>query len=201
MVHQSRPRPITFSFLARGSVRGDREGRSVCTAGGGLCRIFWENWETRVFGLWGNSDEMATPPRVRRGAFQSVVSRARSMKNILAGPDASDGPPEPSETVRMIVGVRLKNAAGFLSQQPASFVAELCQVFSKTRKPRFSGVPPIVAKSSPCCTSSPPLTEVLLASAREKNECDRAPTALMRLQSRPRPKTFVFLARGKTWLS
>ena len=40
MVHPDHRRPITFIFLARGSVCDEREGRSACTSVGGLCQIF-----------------------------------------------------------------------------------------------------------------------------------------------------------------
>ena len=72
------------------------------------------------------------------GTFQIAVSRTRPVKNILAGPDDSGGPPEPSETARMLFGVRPKNWAEILSQQPAAFVDGLLPILGKTGKPGFS---------------------------------------------------------------
>ena len=44
----------------------------------------------------GKSEKVGPTSRPDFGAFQMAVSRARPLKNILAGPDGSGGPPEPS---------------------------------------------------------------------------------------------------------
>ena len=46
-----------------------------------------------------------------RSAFQIAVSRARAVKNILAGPDGSGAPPEPSGPARIFSTARARETA------------------------------------------------------------------------------------------
>ena len=57
---------------------------------------FWGKLENPGFQVLGKSDKLATPPRVRRGTVQTADSRARPIKNVPAGPDASGSPTEAS---------------------------------------------------------------------------------------------------------
>ena len=57
---------------------------------------FWGKPENPGFQVLGKSDKLATPPRVRRDTVQTTDSRARPIKNVPAGPDASVGLPETS---------------------------------------------------------------------------------------------------------
>ena len=77
-------------------------------SGGRTLADFWENWKTRVFRFWGKSEKVGPTSRPRFGAFQIAVSRARAVKNILAGPDGSGGPPEPSGSARIFFSVRTR---------------------------------------------------------------------------------------------
>ena len=99
------------------------------------------SWVFGVSVVFGDPTFSYFSPDLRQagGTFQIAVSRTRPVKNILAGPDDSGGPPEPSETARMLFGVRPKNWAEILSQQPAAFVGGLWRILGKTGKPGFSG--------------------------------------------------------------
>ena len=57
---------------------------------------FWGKPENPGFQVLGKSHKLATPPRVRRGTVQTADSRARPIKSIPAGPDASGSPTEAS---------------------------------------------------------------------------------------------------------
>ena len=97
-----------------------------------------QNAKTWIFAFCHKTDNLPPTARSPYSVSKTAPSRARPEKNIPAGPDSSGGPPEPSETVRMFAGVRLRNTAEMLSQPLKSFVAEHCRIFGKTRKPRFS---------------------------------------------------------------
>ena len=63
--------------------------------------------------FWGTPFFSYFSPNFRqaRGAFQIAVSRARAVKNILAGPDASGGPTEASGPARMFFWDRVREGA------------------------------------------------------------------------------------------
>ena len=88
---------------------------------------FWGNLDFP--GFWGILRKVAPGAGSSYPVSNSAPSRARATKNIPAGPDGSGGPPEPSETARIMSGVRLRNAAELLSQRSASFVAKLLSDF------------------------------------------------------------------------
>ena len=77
-------------------------------SGGRTLADFWENWKTRVFRFWEKSEKVGPTSRPRFGAFQIAVSRARAVKNILAGPDGSGAPPEPSGPARIFFMARAR---------------------------------------------------------------------------------------------
>ena len=57
--------------------------------------------ETGVFGLFANSEKALPGAGSSTLVSKTAPSRARPLKNILAGPDGSGGQPEPSGPVRM----------------------------------------------------------------------------------------------------
>ena len=84
-------------------------------SGGRTLADFWENWKTRVFRFWEKSEKVGPTSRPGFGAFQIAVSRARAVKSILAGPDASVGPPEASGPARMLFWDRVREGAELLT--------------------------------------------------------------------------------------
>ena len=105
--------------------------------------------------------------RLARGAFQMAVSRARSIKNILVGPDGPCGPPEPSGPARMIFGMRWRNGAELVSQQRESFVAELFSDFPQNAKTKVFQFSQNRTKCSPRCTSAEHETRLPSSRARK----------------------------------
>ena len=160
-----------FAVLAR--ARADRVGGggSVCTAGAGLWRILGKPGFFRVL---GNSEKVAPGAGSSYPVSNSAPSRARATKNIPAGPDGSGGPPEPSETARIMSGVRLRNAAELLSQRSASFVAKLLSDFWPNAKTQV--FPKIRQRPPPAVhTERPPRSPHTLPRAR--NAKQNAPRA------------------------
>ena len=80
-------------------------------SGGRTLADFWETWKTRVFRFSEKSEKVGPTSRPGFGAFQIAVSRARAVKNILAGPDGSEGPPEPSGPARILLTARARETA------------------------------------------------------------------------------------------
>ena len=70
-------------------------------SGGGTLSGFWQNAKTVFSSFSAKMAFFPSPPRVRRGTVQIAVSRARSIKNILTGPDGPDAPSEPSGPARI----------------------------------------------------------------------------------------------------
>ena len=62
---------------------------------------FWGKLENPGFQVLGNSEKSAPGAGSSSLVSTTAPSRARFIKNILAGPDASVGPPEPSGTARI----------------------------------------------------------------------------------------------------
>ena len=67
-------------------------------SGGRPLADFGETW---VFGFLGNSEKVAPGAGSSYLVSKTAPSRARPLKNILAGLDGLGGPPEPSGPVRM----------------------------------------------------------------------------------------------------
>ena len=97
-----------FAVLAR--ARADRVGGGgpACTAGGGLWRIFGKTGFSKILGNSGKVAPGAGSPCL---VSKTAPSRARPLKNILAGTDGSGGPPEPSGPARMFFSDRAREGA------------------------------------------------------------------------------------------
>ena len=67
--------------------------------------------ENPGFQVLGKSEKVGPTSRPDFGAFQIAVSRARPIKNILAGPHGSGGPPEPSGPARIFFTGRARETA------------------------------------------------------------------------------------------
>ena len=91
-----------WCVLLRGSrarACGPRRYRRARMYSGGMpLADFGETW---VFGFLGNSEKAAPGAGSSTLVSKTAPSRARPLKNILAGPDGSGGQPEPSAPVRM----------------------------------------------------------------------------------------------------
>ena len=108
--------------------------------GGGFAR-FGRKLENLGFQVLGKSDNLATPPRVRRGTFQIAVSRARSINKIPAGPDGSGAPPEPSGAAGILFMDRACEGGSLLTHRGSFVVAGILPKFpgnAKSCKPQFS---------------------------------------------------------------
>ena len=161
----------------------------------------WQNAKTLVFAFCQKMDNLLPTARSPYSVSKTAPSRARPAKNIPAGPDSSGGPPELSETVRMFFGLRLRNAAELLSQQLESFVAGLCQIFGKTRKPRFARVAENPTKSDPRCTSGEHESRAPDSPAREKRDPNRPRCSRVVHPRRSGAIRIPFLARRRIWRS
>ena len=127
-------------------------------SGGRTLADFWENWKTRVFRFWEKSDKVGPTSRPRFGAFQTVVSRARAVKNILAAPDGSGGPPEASGPAQMFFLVPRARGGGIshgvggarawrdflrISQNPKTRVFQFSPQSAKVLPPLYMRAAPL----------------------------------------------------------